>query len=516
MVLQSTKSTISRGAVYIAVQGAVSYAAYFLSYVVLTRILTQVEVGKIPLLNATLAVFGAVTSLSLQTAAAKFVSEYVGSGRTERAREVAFTAIKLVAAISIPSFFLLAFFSRQISVFVLGSTEDAALVNLVILSSLISDFGVVLVGVLWGMNLFGGMVASTLAGVLVGRALGVVLAWAGLGLVGFTLGWVIGASVTVAISATYARPYLRKESEHVPPRVLLAYSYPIVFSSLVALAQNWADVTILYGLTGSLTNTGVYYLGFAGASILSPIAGSLTSAVFPTLSARFGRDETQAFKEALRICQRILNILVLPVGVSFAAVAGTAVTVAYGSDYLNSTIPFAILTASAIIPAYQLLMATTLQAIGQTRPLIRISAAAAITEIVLTAALVPNLNVVGSTLGRLGMSVVALVITYGCVKGKWWPETEKTSLRKTILLSAVVGIVLFVFDASIARIFQVSPFIRLLLDGILFLILYVGGLATLKPLSVEDFELLKAVLPARLQYGVRLVERLIEPQRAMS
>jgi O-antigen/teichoic acid export membrane protein len=460
-------------------------------------------------LNAILAVFGAVTSLSLQTAVAKFVSEYMGSGRTQGAREAVSTAIKLVGVISIPSFFLVAFFSQQISGFVFGSAEDAALLNLVILSSLISDFGVVIVGVLWGMNLFGGMVKSTLAGVLVGRALGVGLAWAGLGLVGFTSGWVIGACATLGISVVYARPYLKKGGEHVSPRVLLVYSYPIVFSGLVALAQNWADVAVLYAVTGSLVSTGVYYLGFAGASILSPIAGSLTSAVFPTLSARFGRDETQAFKEALRIYQRIVNILVLPIGVSLAAVAGTAVTVAYGTDYLNAAIPFAILTASAIIPAYQLLMATTLQAIGQTKPLIRISSAAAITEIVVTAALVPRLNVLGSALGRLGMSVVALVITYEYVKGKWWPETEKTSLRKTLLLSAVVGIVLFVFDASIARILHVSPFIRLLLDGTLFLILYLGGLATLKPLTVDDVELMKAVLPARLRYGVRLVERLM-------
>jgi O-antigen/teichoic acid export membrane protein len=507
--LESAKTAVPRGTVYIATQGAVSYAVYFLSYVVLTRILTPAEIGKVPLLNATLAVFGAVTSLSLHTGVAKFVSEYTGSGRSGGAAGVVSTAIKLVAVVSIPSFFLVAFFSQQISTFVFGSAEDAPLLNLVVLSSLISDFGVVIVGVLWGMNLFGGMVKSNLAGVLVGRALGVALAWAGLGLVGFVSGSVIGACATLGISAAFARPYLKRNGEDAPPRVLLAYSYPIVFSGLVTLVLNWADVTILYALTGSLVNTGVYYLAFTGASILSPIAGSLTNAVFPTLSARFGRDETQAFKETLRICQRILNILVLPIGFSFAAIAGTAVTVAYGTNYLNSVIPFAILIASAIIPAYQLLMVTTLQAIGKTRPLIRISATAAITEMTLTAALVPWLNVVGSALGRLGMSVVALVVTYRCVKEKWWRGTEKTSLGKSVVLSAVVGILLFVFDASIARISQISPFARLLLDGVLFLILYLGGLAALKPLTADDVELLKAVVPARLQYGVGLIQRLM-------
>jgi len=487
-------------------QGAVSYLVQFLSYVALTRILTPVEIGKLPLLVATMAVFGAITSLSLQVAVTKFVSQYVGAGRSDRAWGVVSAAIKLVGAVSIPVLILMTAFSQQLSGFVFGSTADTSLLTLAIVASVISSFGAVIVGLLWGLNLFGAMVASNLTGIVMGRVFGILLAWAGLRLPGFIVGWVIGAFSGLAVALAYARPHLKKPSPHVASKVLLEYSYPILLANSIALVQSWADVTILYALTRSLAYAGVYYLGLAGASILSPIAGSLAGAIFPTLSARFGGDDAQAFKDALRVCQRVLNLLVIPVGFALGAVAGTAVTVAYGGAYLEARLPFAILIASSIIPAYQVLMTTTLQAIGRTQPLMRITAAAAVTEVVLTVALVPPLNVTGSAIARLGMSIVAVVLTYVSVKGDWWPSMDRSSLGKSLIVSVLVGMILLVFDTLIASNLPVTPLSRLVLDGVIFLLVYAVALVILKPLLPEDIDLSSVALPSKLRGLLHLVD----------
>jgi O-antigen/teichoic acid export membrane protein len=453
-----------------------------------------------------MAVFGTVANLSLQVAVAKFVSEYVGAGKSDRVWGVLSTAIKLVAAVSIPGFILLTAFSQQLSEFVFGSTGDACLLTLAILASVVSSFGAIVVGVLWGLNLFREMVASNLVGIVTGRAVGILLAWTGLGLFGFIVGWVIGASVSLVVSIAYVRAHMKTPGDDVVARTLLAYSYPILFANLIALVQNWADVTILYAVTSSLVYAGIYYLGLAGAGILSPIAGSLTSAIFPTLSARFGGDETQAFKEALRVSQRVLNLLVIPVGFALAAVAGTAVTVAYGRSYLEAALPFAILTASSIIPAYQGLMTTTLQATRRTQPLMRISAAAAVTEVALTAMLVLPLSVAGSAVARLGMSTVAVVLTYMFVKGKWWPSMDRSSLGKSLVMSVLIGVVLLAFDTLAASTLQVTALIRLLIEGAIFLFVYTGALIILKPLHPQDMQILTTALPSNLRSLLRLVE----------
>ena len=508
--MEPAKSAVPRGTVYIGMQGAVTYVAYFVSYVVLTRLLTPVEIGKLPLLNAIMAVYGAITILSLQTATTKFVSEYAGSGRLREASGVAWAAIRLVAAVSIPAFILLAFFSPQVSELIFGSRADAGLVTLTLLAALVSDFGALLVSLLWGLNLFSRMVTCNLAGVIMGRVFGLFLTWIGLRLPGFIIGWVIGSTTVLALSIVYARPHLQTPSERVPAKSMLAYSYPILFTALIALVQSWADVTILYGLTGSLVSTGVYYLGLAGAGILSIIAGSLTSAIFPTLSAMYGRGDIELFKEALRVSQRVLNVTVIPIGFALASVASTAVTVAYGKAYLTATIPFAILTASAIVPAYLALMVITLQAVGRTQPLIKIGSAAALTEVALTATLVLPLNVVGSALARFGMSAVAVLLAYGCVKGTWWPRTDRTSLGKGLVLSALVSGVLFAFDSFTANaIPSLTPLGRILLDGAVFLFVYASGLIALKPFVSQDIDLLKAALPPNLQGWLALAQRWI-------
>ena len=498
-ILEPAKSAVPRGTVYIGMQGAVTYLVQFLSYVVLTRIVTPVEIGKLPLLNATMGVFGSITVLSLQTATTKFVSEYAGAGRMDKASGTAWAAIKVVAVVSVPSFIVLAFFSPEVGELVFGSSADAGLITFVLLASLISTFGALMVSTLWGLNLFSKMVTCNLTAVVVGRTVGVLLAWLGLKLQGFIVGWVIGAVASLTLSTFFARPYLRTRSEHVSARPMLVYSYPVLFTVLIGLVQSWADVTILYALTSSLVSTGIYYMGLAGAGVLSIFAGALTSAIFPTLSAMYGRGETGPFKETLRVSQRILNVSVLPVGFALAAVSGTAVTVAYGRAYLGASIPFALIVASYIVPAYLALMAVTLQATANTRPLIVIWGIAALTEVVLTAALVLPLNLVGSAVARVGMSLVGVLVAFSYVKGEWWPAIDRASLTKGLTISALGAVILFTFDSFAVNAIQVTPLGRILLEGGAFVVVYAGGLIALKPLIPQDIDLLRSALPSRFR-----------------
>lgn len=498
-----------RGSFYIVLQGAVQYLAYFLAYVALTRILTPSEIGEVPLLNATYLVFSTITLFSIGTATTKYVAQYAGSGNENKVAGVASIALKIVAALSVPGFLVVALISRQISELIFGTALNPAVLVLVIFAAVIIDFGTILLAVLWGLNLFGQMVTANIVGVITSRVLGVLLSTSPLRLEGYFIGWLIGNTSTLLIAFLYARPHLSKTQEPVRAVTMLVYSYPILFGALVGLVQQWADVTILYGLTRSLVYTGAYYLGLSGATILSPITNSITSALFPTLSSKHGRAESESFRNALRIAERALNVLIIPVSFGFAAIAPTAVTVAYGKTYLAATIPFAILIVSAIISAYQGLMSTVLQSIAKTQPLLKIASAAAVTEVILTAALVVPLNVSGSAMARLGMILVSMLVTYWYVKGEWWPSLDKQQLMKCLALSAVIAAVLFVFSSYFLSKLAISSLSKLLLDAGVFAVVYLCGLVILKPLHLEDIDLLKAAIPSRLHGPLKVLERRI-------
>jgi PST family polysaccharide transporter len=500
---------VPRGTFYIVLQGAVQYVVLFLAYVALTRILNPSEIGELPLLNATYSVFSTITIFALGTAITKYVAQYAGSGDENKVAGVASIALKIVAALSIPGFLLVALISRQLSGFIYGTALNPAVLVLVIFAAVVLNFGTILVAVLWGLSLFAQMVIANIVGVVTSRVFGVLLAASPLRLEGYVIGWIIGNASVLLIAFAYARPHLRRTQEKIPAVTMLVYSYPILFGSLVTLVQQWADVTILYGLTGSLVYTGVYYLGISGAGVLSPIANSITSAVLPTLSSMHGRGGSEAFRDALLVAERAMNGLVIPASFGLAAVAPLAITVAYGRTYLAATIPFAIIVASTIFVAYQSLMATVLQSIARTQPLLKIALAAAVTEVLLTGVLVIPLNVDGSAMARLGMTLVSTLVTYRCVKGEWWPSLDKVQLMKCLALSAVIGVVLFILNSYLLSELAISSLSKLLLDAVVFVVVYLCGLVILKPLHPEDIDLLKGAIPSRLHGPLEMLERRI-------
>jgi O-antigen/teichoic acid export membrane protein len=204
-----------------------------------------------------------------------------------------------------------------------------------------------------------------------------------------------------------------------------------------------------------------------------------------------------------------MNVLVIPTSFGLAAIAPTTVTVAYGRNYLAATIPFAILIASTILVAYQSLMATVLQSIARTQPLLKIAIAGAAAEVILTTALVLPLNVAGSAVARLGMILATLLLTYRYTRGEWWPSPDKRQLTKCLALSLAVAVILFGFNSYVLSRFVSSSLIKLVLDAGAFLIVYIVGLIVLKPLHDEDIDLIEAAIPSSLHGPLRMLERRI-------
>jgi len=228
-------------------QGAIQYVIFFGTYIILTRTLTQVEIGELPLLNAAMATYSTITLLSLQTATVKYVSEHAGTGNTRLMSGVVWVAFKIVVATSLPSFLILSLASRELSMFLFGAQTDSNLLILAFATGMLSNLATILVSTLWGLNLFAEMFWTNAGGLIIGRFFGVFLAWGGLHLFGYILGWFVGAAVTLAVSMLLSRPHILRKYDSVPTKKLLAYSSPILASSLIGLVQNWADVTILYG-----------------------------------------------------------------------------------------------------------------------------------------------------------------------------------------------------------------------------------------------------------------------------
>jgi len=197
---------------------------------------------------------------------------------------------------------------------------------------------------------------------------GLVLAYKGLGPLGIPSGWAIGASVALLLSIFLMKGKLPK-GDNFPARTLLVFSLPLFASALVTLLQGWGDIALLQAILGQFGTTGAYYLVVTSVSFLSILWTPAAGALYPALSSSFTSQGPTGVSEKLGVAMRLVNLTVLPTGTALAVIAPTALEAVYGPSLLAGALPFAILAITIIFSAQSLLLITTLQAIGKTKPL---------------------------------------------------------------------------------------------------------------------------------------------------
>jgi len=307
------------------------------------------------------------------------------------------------------------------------------------------------------------------------------------------------------------RKKLPKSSKHPRDlyRTVFNYSYPVWIVAIIGLAQGWADITILYALTGRPAITGIYYLATAGATLLAIFWAAISTAILPLMSFEEARAGKQALPSIYNASSRLLNTLILPIGAGLAAISPTAITIAYGPNYIEGTVPLALLTATAILPAYVSINTSTLQAIAETKVLAKIGAASAIIDIAFVTILVIPLGANGAALARTAMFLTAFLLMQKILASKAQIRINWSHFAKTTALAAVVALPLAVIDYAFTHPYNINPVTRLILEGIIFLTVYVISLRLFKTVERGDFELLKKALPHQLEKILNLIESFI-------
>jgi O-antigen/teichoic acid export membrane protein len=205
---------------------------------------------------------------------------------------------------------------------------------------------------------------------------------------------------------------------------------------------------------------------------------------------------------------RLVNLTVLPTGTALAIIAPTALEAVYGPSLLPGAIPFAILAITIIFSAQSLLLITTLQAIGKTKPILWISLAATIIDL---AAVGLGARPLGTTAGAIGRALLAL----GTMTLAWWtlrrtlhvPLTH--GLSKAFLIAILTATPLAIVDYVLATNLHLTPPFRLPVLVIVFASSFLIVCRQLSVLTETDFELLESALPQFAKPSLEIIERLL-------
>lgn len=305
------------------------------------------------------------------------------------------------------------------------------------------------------------------------------------------------------------RGRLRHGSGHFPARDIIAYSYPVLINSVIGIIQGWADVIILYSLTSDLAIVGIYYLTIAGTGIITVLWTPITTTMFPTMSAQYGKTGPEGLNGPIRASTRLINLMVIPASVCLAAASQTAIRVAYGPDYLVGAVPFAVLTIVAAVPAYGTLFGTALQAVGETKAIAKIGLISVTINIVTITLLTKPLNVVGTALGRVAMLLAGLTLSYKMLKESVSITVDMPSLKKSILVSATIATPMALVDWFYADSIPLSLPWRLAIEATLFTFVGIVAVKMWKLFEADDFKLIRQALPRQLHALLDLAEGIL-------
>ena len=507
--MQSTMA--ARGTLYLAMQQFIQYLVAFIFYAGVARFITQAEVGLWSILTASTAVFTTLTLLGLPVATQKYVSENYGRGDLGSAASISRLSFTVVALSTLPALTVVLLLSPSLSTLILGGAEYTIPFILVLSASAMLNFTALYGADMLGLGMYLEVAVQNLAFILISKAAGLALAYVGYGLHGLASGWLIGALFCLILSIYLMRRKLPKPSKQIRQLsgTIFRYSYPVWILAIITLAQGWADITILYALTGRAAVTGIYYLASAGATLLAIFWIAISMVILPLMSSEEARIGRQAVPNIYNASSRLLNILILPIGASLAAISPTAITIAYGQTYIEGSFPFALLTATAILPAYVSINTSTLQAIAETKVLAKIGAASAIIDIALVAVLVKPLGANGAALARTAMFLTAFILMQKTLALKAQIKIDLSHFAKTMALAAIVALPLAAIDYTLTYPYPINPITRLILEGISFLTVYTISLRLFRIVERGDLELLKKALPHQLEKILKMLEGLI-------
>ena len=293
-----------------------------------------------------------------------------------------------------------------------------------------------------------------------------------------------------------------------PSRTLFAYSVPVYAYALIHLAQSWIDVPLMYTFTGSLQIVGLYYLVITGVNVISFIWIPIGVTILPAMSKRIAERGLEGAFEPLRVSTRLLNISVVPLGMALAAVAPTALLVAYGPNYVQGAAAFAFMAVTIVFSAHSYNLVIAIEAMGDTKPLAKIGIVSTIVEIAAMAALASTLGLFGGAVAKTTLYASSLLMSYNVIR-KQVKFNLTEGLTRSIPFAVALAIPLYLVDTFSAQAFTSNLPLRVALDGVVFFALGALLARILRVFSKKEFELLRIAFPYWLHNTLTLLEKML-------
>jgi len=216
---------------------------------------------------------------------------------------------------------------------------------------------------------------------------GAIWAYAGASAICLLIGWCLWRR---------AAPQLRGIEGHFAAGELLRSSGPLLWMSILQLITHWSS-TLMLSMWRSSADVGVFSVANRTAALTSFVLIAVNSIAAPKFAALYRKGDLTALGQTARNSAKLMSIMACPALVVFMLAPGQVMSI-FGPQYEGGKWTLSILAAGQFVNVVTGSVGYLLMMCGHEQLIMKVTALSAFINIVLNAALIPELGVTGAAI----------------------------------------------------------------------------------------------------------------------
>ncbi len=464
----------------------------YLTRVAIVRLYGIGDYGLFSLGNAIVGIAIIISLLGMNQVLVRFISIYIGKKSTERIKPVTATSIKLTIPLSIVLSLVIILFSKEIS-FVLFN--EPSLYPIMWTFALLIPLSVVfsnLTAILRGFQLMKYKVyTEDIIKSSITISLVVTLSLSTLGIVGAVYAYIIGFVFAIVLAIFFIRksvPDLFTNILKTPlSKEIVFFSVPLVLASYIKLILSWTD-TVMLGFLKTSYDVGLYNTALPTAGLLMAFLFSFRYVFMPVMSELYGKKDREGLSSLYNSMSKWIFSITLPLFLLMLLFPDNILSILFGQEAANASIPFAILSAGYFIFTVTGLSQPMIIVIGKTKLNMIMLSISSIANLALNILLIPMFGITGAALATSSsLLLLSSLGTLFCYRHTGL-HPIKNYFRP--LISAIASLILIYLPLKLSGLVSLYS---LLLAFPAFLILYAFFVLLTKTLDRSDLIILKSI-----------------------
>lgn len=486
----------------------------FVGRVLVARFFTQSEYGIFSLAFVVLNIAVIVSTLGLKEGATRQIAYYRGKSEFSNVQEVVFSSLKLTLIASLILTVLLFSSSDIISVRVFHESGLAPALRIIsiaipflalihVLTSVFRGFDEIKPRVYFENILRSSLFPLFLVPVIILNLTFQKAIYAFLG--SFVVSCVLFLIYTLRKAPFHIKFSVKIEVQNKINNIekeLLLFSLPLLGASILNMIMNWTD-TLMLGYFKTADIVGLYN-GPMPLARLIPVA--LMSAGFiyvPIVSGIYSKGLMEEMKRTYQILTKWIFLGTIPLFFLLFLFPETVLGFLFGKDYIQATPVLRILTLGFMFHVFLGLNGLSLVVAGKTRFLMWTSLAGGLSNVILNAALIPTLGIIGAAIASLlSYSLVNILNStrlYQLVRVHPFTGSYVKPVGVALVL---IGFIYVLTYSHAVKVWMLPPLL------VVFLLSYFILLLLMRCFDKEDIEVLLAI-EKKLGVDVTLIKRVL-------